>query len=335
MDLTEAFNAFQASVNAEERQVLKAQERRDLVRDAFAEEPGMKERFPSGSLARGTMLDPINDVDYVVVYDPEVYPEWGSPGTSAERALKQVADRVKETLGVAEGTIAKEVRLASPRNHTVKCFLDDPDDDNAFTVDVTPAVPSQQGHLLIPEAESRAWIETDPRDLIQRVKVRHARWNRFVPLVRVLKHWNSNVANAGMISLAVEVLAYNCIPDSYFTGTGEHRPEALSRFFTSSVVAIDRPIEDPAQLCGVIQPDLDTATVKGHLQKASDGAYRALAAERAGNTDAAICEWREVLGDLFPEPPDGCKKKQVAGMIAPAFIAPRPIRDTPQGGKWS
>jgi Second Messenger Oligonucleotide or Dinucleotide Synthetase domain len=330
MNITEAFDTFQTAVNADKAQVQKAQRRRDLMHQAFVGAPGVDETFPSGSLARGTILAPIHDVDYVVVYEPSAHPHWGTPGDSAKEALDHVAARIKETLGAGEGSMSHEVRLASSRNHAVKCFLDDPVAESPFTVDVTPALP-KDGHIVIPEADSRDWIETDPRDLIRRIGERHKRWNRFVPMVRVLKHWNRDVAKAQMLSLAVEVLTYNCLPDSYMTGEGESRPEALSRFFTSAVIAIENPIEDPAGLCGAIQPDLDVATARTRLQEASDGAFRALAAERIGDVDAAICEWRGVLGDAFPEPPDGCDKKKVQGAAGPVFIAARPIRDTPQG----
>src|SRR5207302_3103382 len=130
------------------------------------------------------------------------------------------------------------------------------------------------------EKYSELWVPADPEDMIERIAARHAKWNRFVPLVRVLKHWNANVVCAGMKSLVVEVLAYNCIPDEYVTGLVEHRPEALARFFTAAVVAIDQPVCDPAGICGEIQADLDVAAVRAKLQQASDDAYLARAAEQ-------------------------------------------------------
>lgn len=330
MNLTNAFDQFQTAVNADPVQLKEARRRRDLFGEAFGGEEDVTETFPSGSLARGTILEPIHDVDIVMLFEADAHPEWGQPGDSARDALGDVAARVNMLLGATNGTIAREVRLASARNHAVKCFLDDPDAELPFTVDAMPALAQGDGTLLIPESRSSRWIAADPRDLIRRVAERHKRWNRFVPLVRVLKHWNASVARAGMRSLVVEVLAYNCIPDAYSTADGaEHRPDALSRFFTAAVVAIDEPVSDPAGLCGVIQPDLDVEVARGALQDASDGAYLALAAERRGDTDAAICQWRKVLGDLFPEPPGGCDKG-TSGRPAVA-VAPRLIRDTPQG----
>jgi hypothetical protein len=136
LELETAFDHHQTAVNADPAAVKEARRRRDLFKEALAPEDDVTETFPSGSLARGSQIDPINDVDFVAVYDPEAHPDWGSPGSSAEDALRHVGGRVNQLLGATNGTVAKEVRLASPRNHVVKCFLDDPDDPNAFTVDV-------------------------------------------------------------------------------------------------------------------------------------------------------------------------------------------------------
>jgi hypothetical protein len=327
MELSTAFDTFQREVNAEPEQLGEARRRRNLVKKAFGSESDVVERFPSGSLARGTMLEPIHDVDYVLVYDTATHPDWGEPGPSSAGALSHLGERINGLLGATNGTVANEVRLAAPRNHCVKCFFDDPEAELPFTVDVMPALRQPDGTLLIPEKRSEQWVPAHPEDLITRIAARHATWNRFVPLVRVLKHWNAKVACAGMKSLAVEVLAYQCIPQDFVTGISEHRPEALARFFTAAVVAIEQPICDPAGICGEIQPELDIDAVRAKLQQASDDAYLARAAEQRGDTDAAICQWRKVLGDQFPEPPGGCGK----GLAAVPLVAPRLIRDTPQG----
>jgi hypothetical protein len=324
VELDTAFDQHQTAVNADPAAVKEARRRRDLFKEALAPEDDVTETFPSGSLARGSQIEPINDVDFVAVYDPDAHPDWGSPGSSAEDALHHVGSQVNQLLGATNGTVAKEVRLASPRNHAVKCFLDDPDDPNAFTVDVMPALRQADDTLLIPERRNRQWVPADPQDLIRRVADRHATWNQFVRLVRVLKHWN-NTEKAGMKSLVVEVLALHHLPVA-------PRPEALQRFFTAAAVAVGLPVTDPAGLCGEIQPDLDRAHARTSLQAAADIAWEARAAEARGDTDEAICLWRRVLGPEFPEPPVGCGSEAAGPLAAPAvLVRPRPVRDAPQG----
>lgn len=326
MDIEDAFDELQKEVNAPLVAVKEARRRRDLFQDAFRGEHDVTETLPSGSLARGSQKDPINDVDVIIVYDQEAHPAWGLPGASAGDALDHVQERVHDLLGVTDGSVAKEVRLARTRNHSVKCWLDDPEVEGAFTVDVTPALRQRDEVLLIPEKESRKWIETAPEFLIRVVAERHQRWNRFVPLVRVLKRWGAD-QKTDMKSLMLEVLAFHHLPE-------ESRPKALARFFAAASTAVLAPVIDPAGLCGEIQPDLDRAAASLYLATAAEAAWRAVEAEARGDTDEAACLWRTIFGEIFPEPDGGCGSKAVAAAGAAAVISARPrrpVRDAPQG----
>ena len=328
MDIDRAFDDLQQEVNAPPEAVAEARRRRNLFCSAFQTDDDVSECVHSGSLARGSQKDPINDVDEIIVFRREAHPGWGEPGPSAGEALDHVQRRVHELLGASDGTFAKEVRLAQARNHTVKCWLDDPDDPDAFTVDVTPALRESDGTLLIPEKANERWINTDPEDLIQRVADRHAEWNRFVGLVRCIKRWGED-QNTEMKSLLLEVLALHHLPQ-------DTRQKALARFFTAAAGAVLRPVEDPAGLCGEIQPDLDRAAASEHFQRAAEAAWRAVEAEERGDTDEAACLWRSIFGPIFPEPPGGCGNggsgAAVGGLAAAIPARPRrTVRDAPQG----
>jgi hypothetical protein len=327
VDIDAAFDELQTEVNAPPESVTEARRRRDLFRDAFGGEGDVTETLPSGSLARGSQKDPINDVDVIIVFDGNDHPDWGLPGSSAGEALDHVQQRVHELLGETDGSFAKEVRLAQARNHAVKCWLDDPEVEGAFTVDVTPALRQREEVLLIPEKGSSRWIETAPEFLIRLVAERHGHWNRFVPLARDLKRWGAD-QNTEMKSLLLEVLALHHLPE-------EERPKALARFFAAAANAVLLPVEDPAGLCGEIQPDLDRAAAAQHLTKAAEAAWRAVEAEARGDTDEAACLWRSIFGDIFPEPDGGCGNgaaAAAAGAAAVAVVRPRrPVRDAPQG----
>lgn len=329
MDINAAFDTLQQNVNAPPHAVEEARRRRNMFCDAFSGDADVTECVHSGSLARGSQKDPIHDVDEIIVFDQEAHPKWGQPGPSAGDALDHVRERVNDRLGVTNGTHAKEVRLAQPRNHSVKCFLDDPDDPDAFTVDVTPALRQTNGTLLIPEKANERWINTDPENLIARVRERHAEWNRFVGLVRCLKRWAADQPTE-MKSLLIEVLALYHLP----VGT---RQRALARYFTSAAQAVLLPVVDPAGLCGEIQPDLDRQAASQDLAKAAEAAWRAVEAEERGDTEEAACLWRAIFGEIFPEPPGGCGNGRRPAAAAAAATIParprRPVRDAPQGGE--
>ncbi len=323
MGLDEAFDEFQETVDADHDRVVLARERRDVFKNAFGSEDDVSEVFGSGSLARSTQLDPVHDVDVVIVYRQEDHPDWGQPGESAGDALEHVGGRVNYLLGATNGSVEKLVRLARRRNHAVKCFIDDPDDADAFTVDAMPALRQSDGALLIPEKTNKQWATADPEDLIRRVAEHQSDWNYFRPIVRVLKNWRHSVPVEGKIkSLVMEVLALECMPRA------GSRPAALRAFFTAAAVRVNWDIVDPAGHCGPIQPDLDTVGLRTALQDAAEIATQACAAAANGATDDALRAWQKVFGTNFPAPE---AKKNSPTVTGPALITTRPVKDAPQG----
>lgn len=314
-----AFKEFQQVVNADADQVNEARQRRDLFREAFSAERDIDEVIASGSLARGTQKDPIHDVDTILVFDGDDHPDWGKPGRSASEALDYTRERVNKLLGATNGSHSQVVRLARWRNHAVKCFLDDPDDPDAFTVDAMPAL-RRDGMLLIPEATSRQWVSCDPEFLITAVAAKHASWNKFAGSVRMLKWW-AREQTPTIKSLVMEVLALDFLPVN-----GGLQPNAIQKFFVSAnyYIAGGSEVVDPAGVCGPIQPDLDYASFSTLLGAAADKAARAMNAEWSNDTASAIKWWGEVFGESFPRPPF----TPPAPAVPPP---PRAVKDTPQG----
>ncbi|MCS6551122.1 nucleotidyltransferase domain-containing protein [Curtobacterium flaccumfaciens pv. flaccumfaciens] len=319
MSLMDSFASFQTVVNADPDQVSEARRRRRVFEEALLSEPDVLEVVPSGSLARGTHKDPIHDVDLVVVYDPVEHPDWGVPGASASEALDHARAAVNRLLGATSGTVDQLVRLAKPRNHAVKCFLDDPDDEDAFTVDVMPALRVDAG-LRIPESLSKAWIEADPEYLIAEAARKHGEWPLYAGTVRMLKYWAASQSPLKIKSLVMEVLALEHL------ATGLNRPTAISNFFTAAAFQIESglAVDDPARLCGEIQRDLDMEAFGNRLRAASNSGIDARAAQVAHDPAAASRHWREVFGDEFPE-----IVAAAGATVVPD--GPRPVKDSPQG----
>lgn len=317
MSVTDAFKAFQDVVNADITAVREARARRDLFKEAFGPLTDVEEVIPSGSLARGTQKDPIRDVDVIVVFNGDDHPGWGKPGASAKGALDYTREHVHGLLGATNGTHAQQVRLARWRNHAVKCFLDDPEDPDAFTVDAMPAL-RRDGKLLIPQAASEEWIFANPEYLVTEVAKKHAAWNKFAGSVRMLKWWAAE-QNIKIKSLVMEALALKFLP------TDSSQPSAIAQFFVSAAYHIEGGSEvlDPAQLCGPIQSDLDYEKFAGRLASARDRAAKAIQAQVNGDANAAIRHWGTTFGDDFP-----CPAKS-APVVVP--LPPRPVKDTPQG----
>lgn len=325
MNVAEAFATYQLHVDADPAAVKEARSRARTFKDAFEGEPDVPDVFTSGSLARKTHKDPIHDVDVVIIYNKADHPEWGEPGDSAEAALDATRARVNELLGATSGTYAHLVRLAKWRNHAVKCFIDDPNDDDAFTVDAMPAL-RDNGHLLVPEAVSKTWVETDPEHLIDAVNARQAGWSKYQGTVRMLKVWATNQTGIEVKSLVLEVLALDFLP---FDGTLQ--PVAVKNFFIAAAAHIEAgyKVEDPAGYCGEVQPSLDYEEFGTRLRNAANLAVTALAKQAQSDDAAAIQRWHDLFGDGFPKPPKTTPAPGVVPPVAPE--RPRPVKDTPQG----
>lgn len=328
-----AFIEFQLTVDADPELVRTARERRAAFKSAFEAENDVVELVYSGSLERRTQRDPMNDVDVIAIYDADEHPDWNVDGDgSATAALEHARATVKDRL--AEDPVGEQfVRHTRLQNHAVKCFIDDPDDPDAFTVDVMPALRHSDGTLRVPERNSDRWITTDPEYLIREVAERQESWPLFVPTTRMIKYWSEH-AGAGMKSLVAEVLAFEHLPET------TTQAEALQRFFHAASLRIrDRAVEDPSGHCGEIQPGLDREAAYKTLEATSSAAWEAVNEADAGDEDAALCHWREVFGDEFPGPEGDCDKssKKYSGIAVGAASgtaagrAPRPVRDSAQG----
>lgn len=317
MTVLDSFDSLQREVDADLEVVRLARQRRDTFKAALATAPDVKVVWGSGSLARSTQLQPVHDVDLVVEFDADQHPEWGSGGDSAEEAIERCRDLVHELLSVENGTYAQLVRQVNTaeRNRAAKCFIDPPDSDGAFTVDVMPALRRTDG-ILIPFKSERRWTLADPEYLINQVAERQQEWAQFRPLVRMLKYWaRQHTADTGRVkSLVMEVLALDCLHEG-------NRPEALKTFFVEAS-SHSLQIEDPAGLSGVIQPNLDIAGLRRALEDSALAATAALRAVANNDQPGATQYWQDVFGDAFPL------------VLAPAGMpdsGPRPIRDSPQG----
>jgi hypothetical protein len=331
-----AFELFQTVVNTDPDELKEARRRRDLVDTAFGDQSEVQEVFCSGSLARKTHKDPIHDVDSVVIFRTTAHPDWGIDGNgSAVRAVRYTADRVLALLGVHGGTVAQVVVSADPRNHAVRCDFGDLR-GHGFTVDVMPALlfDPDSGELLVPVAREDRWERVDPRYFIRATQQRQADWDLYTPTVRVVKWWKDERKQANPAldakSLLVEVCAFDHLKPA------EDRPTALAQFFTTVTNQVARGYvpQDPARLCGAIQPDVNRAALLRELEHARDLATRALSQAARGDEAAAIETWRVLLGPSFPKPRPSVVAKFATPPVAatlPQQAPARPLRDEPQG----
>jgi hypothetical protein len=247
-----------------------AQGLQGFLTDALPACNGEVEAISYGSLARGTHVDPIRDVDVLLIVEPRA--ELGWIHESADP--RQVLDRLRQEVAVATGsTIWRGSTILG--NHSVKHFPEVQGRTQAAPfADVVPALRTSAESLLIPDVPSASWIETNPKVLADRVRERQAEWGDFISVVRLLKAWN--LANGAPVkSLAVEVLAIELLAPGPLS-------QAVPGFFSAACARSSKPVIDPAGLCGEIDPLGDFSRLEERLRAAAEDTGRALRATGAG-----------------------------------------------------
>lgn len=156
--------------------------------------------YLSGSYARGTAIDPLEDVDIIFVIDPN---RWQSsfstfigfrPRPDAVLTSFQQAIRYR----YPDSSVSMQRRSVGLRMHHLH-------------IDVVPAIPddSKRDHIWIPDRRNNDWILTGPK-----VHAKHAsavnekNGTRFKPLVKLLKYWNQGLpSTAELRSFTIETIA--------------------------------------------------------------------------------------------------------------------------------
>lgn len=280
------FQRFARKLETDPLMVLFAKWRREAAIDALKRQPGVTEVVPSGSMARGTHMRRIHDVDLIVVFDDDAYVEWHGPG-SADVALEHVQGMIAEAL---QGGPFSLVHDTDKRNHVVKANLEpswgpllDAIVPSAPPMDVMPAI-REGTHLRIPERlnprlRKDPWIAADPEKFMRMVAARQRQWSNFDKVVRMIKVWADD-RDLGLSRLGVEVLVLKYLPRPGIFETLSCS-DAIAGFFEAAAENIKQDkLVDPAGHCGEIIEDLNYDKLQAALADSAETARKAVNAER-------------------------------------------------------
>jgi hypothetical protein len=238
------------------------------------------EVIPSGSLARGTHLEPVHDVDLIVVFDEKMHQDWHGGG-SARAALEHVQTAIREALQAGPEQPLGPVHDTELRNHVVAFKLDSPLGaliPDAAAVDVMPAI-REGSHLRVPERSSDTWIEVDLEPVRETLAAQQRAWSNFDQVVRLIKGW-AHHQRLRIPSLAVEVLVMGYLPRPA-QSESMSSSDAIAGFFEAASRVHITHLPDPAGRYGEIAPDLNYAALRAALSKSAALARQAVDAERA------------------------------------------------------
>lgn len=256
--------------------------RQQNVRDALQDDVTILDSFLTGSYSRNTLIAPLKeaDIDIFIVLDSSHYYDCTS---------ESLLDKVKRAL---LKTYPNSPQISRNGQAVSITFTD-------FNVDVVPAFNRQSGGYLIPNSISKNYISTNPKehvDLMTTQNQLHS--NDLVPLVKMIKVWNSNI-NHAFVSFYLELAAINILKGI----TISDYPSGMRYFFDKGREAVRYKIKDPVTYGGQIGGLQNVSTVEEAVSRFETAYTCAKKAEDLAvnwHIEDAVNEWRKIFGDYFP-----------------------------------
>lgn len=287
-EVTNAFDDFvgRLSLSPVHRRTLHS--RRDVLRGYLADEWDVRRVLFGGSHARGTKISPVGDkqgdLDVYFVLAPRLRWHYGMlSGHTPSDLLIDVRQTLKRHLSTPS------LRADSP---CVRIRYSDLD------VDVIPAFESWlDSSLLIPYY--KGWLRATPdkqRKLFTSLNQRQGA--RFLPMVKMIKHWNRVHPTAGLRSYHTEIMALRI----FRLRDIESYASALVTYFEKAARLVTRPLSDPCGSRSAVTQYLSPEKA-AHAQEMLQRAARlAQAARDEESPSRAIDAWRSdsLFGPRFP-----------------------------------
>jgi hypothetical protein len=288
VELSTDFKALLSSIEPNDTDVADAKDAHEKVRQQLRTDKDSKDAhkdtFLSGSYARDTAINDINDVDVIWIVDidrsktdPEVLLAW------TEGILANYYNKTKRQGRSVGAQAAKGVWL-----------------------DIVPAtlIAADDGPLWIPDRTARDWVPTHPKGQIQAKTNKNKATNGYyVPVIKLMKFWRDRLPTESckLKSYILETLTHGSIgsPTSYATGV-VNALEGIERTYgvyrDSNVVPL---ISDPGYASVNVakhwQPN-DFSDFMRQVRAAAETARSAL--DSTDETESRKL-WRKVFGSTF------------------------------------
>ena len=295
MTEAEAFAEFHEELKLDPDEVAFARGFPNEVREALSE-GGVKvtHSFLQGSLARGTMVSPLKDVDMVVSLDRDTYGYLLTDPRGPDFAM----DLLKRALETQLRPKYPRLRFGPRKRHALPIELG----GGYPSFDLVPAfeTATNDDDVLIADRDDKKWERSNPRELIRFVaKANQATGGKLIHVVRMVKHSVRTKLHEKFPGIAVESLAIDAIggPMSY--------AQAAVLVFGQGAEALGGPIFEPtgrddlAPKIDQIEPGFTNKAKRWFGEKAGE-ARRALNLGESGDHDQSISWWHRVFGPPFP-----------------------------------
>jgi tRNA nucleotidyltransferase (CCA-adding enzyme) len=288
MELVSDFKEYLSSIEPPGDEVTAAKGAHEEVREQLRTDPESKEAhkdtFLSGSYARSTAINDINDVDVICILDINRHI------TDAEVVLAWI-----------EGILAKHYDNPKRQGRSIGVKA-----QNGVWLDIVPATPlsNDDGPLWIPDREAREWVQTHPKGQIAAGIAKNKTTNGyFVQVAKLLKSWRDRLPTESckLKSYILESLIHGTIgyPTSHagaIVSVLEGMERAYGSFRNSGNVPI---ISDPGYTSVNVAKRLSASEFSDFMTQVKSAATTARKAFDDPSESSSRSLWRQLFGRNF------------------------------------
>lgn len=290
MELASDFKAFLSSIQPGDEEVKAAKAAHEKVRDELKTDVESKDAhedtFLSGSYARRTAINDINDVDVICILDidhritpPEVLLSW------------------------VQGILSNYYETVRPQGRSIGA-----DGKGGVWLDIVPATPvsAADGPLWIPDRDAKEWVQTHPKGQIAACNDRNKITNGyFVQVVKLLKAWRDRLPTKScqLKSYILESLIHKTIgtPSSHAGAIVTVLESIESNYGVYRGSGVVPSISDPGYTSVNVMKRLPTKEFDDFMIQVKAAAQTARGALNSTTEVESRKLWRQLFGSAFGE----------------------------------
>lgn len=288
MELASDFSVFLSSLQPGDDDVADAKAAHEKVREQLRTDEDSKEAhkdtFLSGSYARRTAINDINDVDVICVFDID------HTTTEPEVVLRWL-----------EGILGNYYKEPRPQGRSVGAKA-----ANGVWLDIVPAtlVSADDGPLWIPDRDAKAWVQTHPKGQIAAGVSKNKTTNGyFVQTVKLLKAWRDRfpTESARLKSYILETLIHQTIgvPPSHAASIAnvlEGMERSYGAYRNTGIVPA---LYDPGYATINVAKRWPAKEFNDFMTQVKSAAVTARAAFDSSDENESRKLWRQLFGSKF------------------------------------
>jgi len=288
VELAGDFSAFLSSIQPGEDDVTAAKAAHEKVREQLRTDDDSKEAhkdtFLSGSYARRTAINDINDVDVICILD-----------------LDHRITEPEVCLAWIQGILARHYKETKRQGRSVGASA-----TKGVWLDIVPATPvsTEDGPLWIPDREAREWVQTHPKGQIAASVNKNKTTNGYyIQVAKLLKFWRDGLGKdpCNPKSYILEALIHGTIgyPSSHaqaIVNVLEGINQVYGSYRNLDMVPV---ISDPGYSSVNVAKRWSSSEFKAFLANVKSAAATARSAYDNTNEAASRKLWRQIFGSDF------------------------------------